>query len=99
VLAVDQDPLGKAAVRKSQDGEGEVWARPLYDGTQAVGLFNRGLRRTHVTVKWSDLGLSGKQGVRDLWQQKDLGEFSDRFTVEIPRRGAVLIRVGRKNGE
>ncbi|HLJ57810.1 MAG TPA: putative Ig domain-containing protein [Chthonomonadaceae bacterium] len=44
VLAVDQDPLGKQARRVKEDkARGiEVWARPLFDGTIAVGLFNRG---------------------------------------------------------
>jgi alpha-galactosidase len=44
VLAVDQDALGKQAKRvgdKGNDGT-EVWAKPLADGTVAVGLFNRG---------------------------------------------------------
>jgi alpha-galactosidase len=44
VLAVDQDPLGKEARRVKEDTKAgiEIWARPLADGTTAVGLFNRG---------------------------------------------------------
>jgi alpha-galactosidase len=44
VLAVDQDSLGKEATRVKEDTEAgiEIWARPLADGTIAVGLFNRG---------------------------------------------------------
>ncbi|HEY1684835.1 MAG TPA: putative Ig domain-containing protein [Tepidisphaeraceae bacterium] len=44
VLAIDQDPLGKEARRIAVDEQAgtEVWARPLADGTMAVGLFNRG---------------------------------------------------------
>ena len=41
-LDVNQDPLGKPAGRISQDGDLEVWARPLFDGTMAVGLVNAG---------------------------------------------------------
>jgi alpha-galactosidase len=99
VLAVNQDSLGKAATRKAQQGVAEVWARPLEDGTLAVGLFNRGLKRLWVTAEWSDLGLKGTQPVRDLWQQKDLGAFTDRFKVEIPRHGAVLLKVGGPAGK
>jgi alpha-galactosidase len=40
VLAVHQDPLGRAADRVSKQDELEVWARPLADGSLAVGLFN-----------------------------------------------------------
>ena len=41
VLAVNQDVLGKPAGRLSSDGWMDVWARPLADGSMAVGLFNR----------------------------------------------------------
>ena len=41
VLAINQDPLGKAAGRVWADNWTQVWARPLADGTMAVGLFNR----------------------------------------------------------
>ncbi len=42
VIDVNQDPLGKQARRVAQVGQTEVWARPLFDGTTAVGLLNRG---------------------------------------------------------
>ena len=70
VLAVSQDPLGKQARRIAKDGSREVWARPLVDGTMAVGLFNRGTEPATVKVTWSQLKLAGPQPVRDLWQQR-----------------------------
>jgi len=42
VLAVNQDPLGKAAVRVAVDNKIEVWSKTLTDGSQAVALINRG---------------------------------------------------------
>jgi len=95
VLDVDQDPLGKAASRIWQRERLEVWARPLWDGTMAVGLFNRGLRDAKMTVKWSELGLTGRQMVRDLWLHKDVGEFTGSFSARVPSHGALLIKVGR----
>ena len=93
VLAVDQDPLGRQAARVSQNGQLEVWAKDMEDGSKAVGLFNRGYGGSPVTVNWSDLGLIGKQKVRDLWRQKDLGEFTDSFSASVPRHGVVLVRL------
>jgi alpha-galactosidase len=95
VLAVNQDPLGKPASQvHADDEEVEVWARDLSDGTKAVGLFNRGEMPNKVTAKWSELGITGKQLVRDLWRQKDIGDLDGEYTVEVPRHGAVMIRVG-----
>ncbi|HUV03956.1 MAG TPA: NPCBM/NEW2 domain-containing protein [Armatimonadota bacterium] len=94
VIAVNQDPLGLAAGRRAWVDQTEVWARPLWDGTMAVGLFNRGIEKMKVTAKWSDLGLEGKQPVRDLWRKRDLGGFDKSFTVEVPSHGAVLVKIG-----
>lgn len=95
VLDVNQDPLGKPAGRISQTGRTEVWARTLFDGTRAVGLFNRGPQPEMVKVTWKELNLSGPQPVRDLWQQKDLGERTDGFEVSVPPHGAVLVKIGK----
>lgn len=94
VLDVNQDPLGIQANRKSREAFVEVWARPLWDGTIAVALFNRYFERMDVTAKWSDLGISGKQPVRDLWLQKDLGSFDGAFTASVPAHGAIMLKIG-----
>jgi alpha-galactosidase len=93
VLAVDQDPLGKAAMTVATQGDARVYAKDLADGSKAVGLFNLGESETQVTVNWSDLKLKGKLHVRDLWRQKDLGKFKNSYTATVPRHGAVLIKV------
>jgi alpha-galactosidase len=93
VLEVSQDALGKQAARISKDGETEVWAKKMSDGSMAVGLFNRSEGPMDVTSKWDDLGLSGKHRVRDLWRQKDIGEFDTTFTANVPRHGVCLMRV------
>jgi alpha-galactosidase len=95
VLAVNQDPLGQAAGRLRGDGRMDVWVRKLSDGTVAVGLFNRAPIAMPIGVKLSELGLSGVQPVRDLWQHKDLPSARDGISMTIPRHGAVLLKVGR----
>ena len=95
VLAVHQDVLGKAADRISKKDELEVWSRPLSDGSVAVGLFNRDEMDMKVGVKWSELGISGKQKVRDLWRQKNLGSFDDEFSTVVPRHGTIFVKISR----
>jgi alpha-galactosidase len=93
VIEVDQDPLGKPGHRLSKAEDLEVWMKEMEDGTRAVGLFNRGATAATVTAKWSELGLSGKQIVRDLWRQKDLGAFEGQFQAPVPRHGVVLVQL------
>ncbi|MGB9626911.1 MAG: hypothetical protein ACPMAQ_18820 [Phycisphaerae bacterium] len=47
-------------------------------------------------ARWSDLGLTGRRIVRDLWCQEDLGTFEDRFEASVPRHGVVLVRIRSK---
>jgi alpha-galactosidase len=95
VIAIDQDPLGHPAVRISKEGPLEVWEKDLEDGSKAVGLFNLGDGwRSPMTVKFSDLGITGKQTVRDLWRQQDLGQFDDAFTSEgVHHHGVLLLKI------
>ena len=95
VLAVDQDPLGKqGAAIPGTDAGTDIFVKDLEDGTKAVGIFNRGEMPNTITVNWSDLGLTGTQHVRDLWRQKDVGDMDGKYSVEVSRHGAVLIKVG-----
>jgi alpha-galactosidase len=93
VIEVDQDPLGKPGRRVAKDGDLEVWAREMEDGSKAVGLFNRGEGLAEVTALWADVGVQGGQRVRDLWRQKDLGVFTDAFKALVARHGVVMVRI------
>lgn len=93
VLAVNQDSLGRQALKVSQQDNLRIYAKPLEDGSTAVGLFNLGDKDAAVTATWSDLNLSGKRTVRDLWRQKDLGQFEGQFQMTVAPHGAELIKL------
>lgn len=95
VLAVDQDPLGMQGRQVKRDEFTQVWAKPLVDGSLAVGLFNLGEWEAPVSVLWSDLKIEGERTVRDLWRQKDIGKANDKFEARIPRHGAMLARLSK----
>jgi alpha-galactosidase len=96
VLSVSQDSLGDQAVEISRDGDARVYAKKMADGSKAVGLFNTGTNGTiTVTVKWSDLKISGSQNVRDLWRQKDLGRFKNDFSLPVAAHSAELVKISR----
>ena len=93
VLEVDQDPLGQQANLAYKDGEGEVWVKNMEDGSKAVGLFNRSTKEQTVKAPWEQLDINGKQRVRDLWRQKDLGTFEKVFESKVSSHGVVLVRM------
>ena len=93
VIAIDQDPKGVQGHRVWQEGPLQIWARPLADGSQAVGLFNGTEAAIDMTLEFKALGMPGQARVRDLWQHKDVGMMQGLFTTEIPQHGAVLVKV------
>jgi len=93
VIEVDQDPLGRQAYLAYKDGGREIWVKSMEDGSKAVGLFNRSAEELTVNAPWGQLGIYGKQRVRDLWRQKDLGTFQKNFEAKIPPHGVVLVRL------
>lgn len=98
VLALDQDPLGKQATIVYRNEENElILAKDLADGSKAVGLFNtENAGSKEIVLKWSDLKISGKYIVRDLWRQKDLGVFNGEVKGEVPEHGVLLLKIEKK---
>lgn len=107
VIAVNQDPLGKPGRLISDQAGIQAWAKPLEDGSIAVGLFNTAdFGKTpasyfrwgdetakNYTLDFSKLGLNGKYRLRDLWRQTDLGEFEGSFNTDVRHHGVVMIKI------
>ena len=93
VLAVNQDPLGRAAQRRSGLSQmSEIWTKELADGSLAVGFFNRTDKPVTVDVPWRDLKLPSEPQVRDLWLREDLGR-QRSFAADLPPHGCALLRL------
>jgi alpha-galactosidase len=95
LIAVDQDPLGIQGRRVRDDGAKEVWMKPLFDGSKAVVLFNRGSEAGKIRVAFEEIGLaaSGRALVRDLWQRADLGTFERSFEAPVGAHDVVVVRI------
>ena len=95
IIAVDQDSMGVAGRRVRNDGNLEVWARPLADGSRAVVLFNRSEKPADITAFWPEVGYpaSMRLEVRDLWEHTPLGSKTEKFTANVPAHGVVMVRL------
>jgi len=101
VIAVDRDSAGIQGTRVRVEGQGEVWMRPLNDGSRAVVLFNRGNSSATIGVRWTDIGGKRRDAleVRDLWKHESWGSSKGGFSAKVPAHGVVMIRVGRASGQ
>ena len=93
VIDVNQDALGKQARPLVMDDETLLLAKPMEDGSLAVGLFNLLEVPREVTVTWEQLGIEGKYRVRDLWRQRDVGELTGAYSAEVARHGVTFVRM------
>ncbi|MER5835799.1 ricin-type beta-trefoil lectin domain protein [Streptomyces sp. NPDC002130] len=93
LLGVNQDPLGAGGRRVRDDGNTEVFAKPLSDGSVAVGLFNRGAGATTVTTTAAQVGLSGGPfTLTDLWTG-GTSSTSGQISASVPAHGVAVFRV------
>jgi alpha-galactosidase len=95
VIEVDQDALGMEGHRVRKNGDLEVWAKQMKDRSRAVILFNRGATEAEISVAWEELGYPGRisASVRNLWEKKELGNFSGKFGAKVASHAVVMIRV------
>jgi len=95
VIEINQDVRGIQGHKVYDSGDVEVYNKTLRDGTTTVLMLNKGREPADITVTWDKIGLSGRQKVRDLWERKDLGRYTDSFTARnLQRHGHMLIKVG-----
>ncbi|MCW3846193.1 glycoside hydrolase family 27 protein [Sphingomonas sp. LB-2] len=95
VIAVDQDALGIQGRRVRDEGDLEVWSRPLADGGRAVILFNRSAAPAEIAVNWPEIGYPATLSaqVRDLWAHRDMGKAKGRYAATVAPHGTVMLRV------
>lgn len=84
VIAINQDPLGKQGFRVYQDGEREVFVKPLSGGDFAVCVLNASDRARATRMDWGQFQnhfatWETNYEIRDLWAKEDLGT-----TDELP---------------
>jgi len=93
LIAVNQDPLGAGGRRVRDDGNVEVFAKALADGSVAVGLFNRGSATATVSTTAAQVGLSGGSfTLTDLWTG-GTSTSSGQISASVPAHGVAAYRV------
>lgn len=98
VIDIDQDSLGKQGTIVRKTDTEFILKKPLDDGSMAVGLFNLTNEPRSISVSWNELGLNGKQAIRDVWRQSELGSSDQNFSTQVPAHGVILVRVKARGG-
>ena len=92
IIAIDQDPLGKAAERVVNEAGHQVFVRPLANGSHAVAILNSGDKAQRLSVSFKQLGLTGKYTVRDVWQHRDIARGATKWGGKVqPHETKVFV--------
>lgn len=95
LIAVNQDADGIQASRVRDDGDTEVWAKPLADGSVAVGLLNRGeAAAAEISTTAAEIGLpaAANYTMKELYSTA-VSNTTGRITASVPRHGLSVFRV------
>ncbi len=74
IIALNQDRLGKQCERKINTKTWNVFTKQLANGDYALAILNRWDKALDFRVLFSEVGLSGKYEIRDLWAHKIIGK-------------------------
>ncbi|WP_253765675.1 glycoside hydrolase family 27 protein [Goodfellowiella coeruleoviolacea] len=93
LLAVNQDRLGAGGRRVRDDGNTEVFAKPLSDGSVAVGLFNRGSGTATISTTAAQVGLAGEAfTLTDLWTGAT-STTTGQIAASVPAHGVAAFQL------
>ena len=97
VIAIDQDPGGVQGTLLSSSGNGQVWVKPLIDGSRAVALLNRGSSATRIETSATAVGLppASSYALRNVWTHTT-SSTRGSISVEAPAQSTVLLRVSTR---
>lgn len=106
LIAVDQDTLGRQATCYRDNGDYQIWVKPLANNEKAVCLLNKSDEKKTVLVDFNLLSQinSGRRGggvsfqnyqIRDLWEHKDL-DVKENAYIELLPHSAKVYRFTKK---
>jgi alpha-galactosidase len=94
VIAIDQDPAGVQGTLVSSTGQGQVWVKPLADGSRAVALLNRGSSPARIRTSAVGVGMpaAARYQLRDVWRHVTRTS-GGPVGAEVGPQSTVLLRV------
>ena len=91
VIAINQDPLGKAAERKVFTDTHQIFVRELSNGSHAVALLNTADAPLRTTLNFASLGLAGRYAVRDVWRHAELSRKASSWKGTVLTHGTLVL--------
>lgn len=99
LITVNQSEFVYQARRLVDQGDLEVWARPLVSvnsGQVVAVLLNRSGQEQSMTLNLVDVGIDASRGyaMKDLWSKEEFPQSSnDSLTFVVPAHGVIALKI------
>ncbi len=99
LISINQDPLGHQAYKIYDEGNFEIWQKPLDNEEIAICLLNLENCEKEFTINWKSLKIKKFKGpylVKDVWRSQDLKDSESVIGISIPARDVVVYKLSKK---
>ena len=103
VIAVNQDKMGKQAIKFLDMGEKEVWVKFMENEELAICFMNRTDFEWNEAYAWDRLNIytdmpavrfgKNEYSIRDLWKHTEIGTTQKPTQLNIPPHGVLMVRL------
>ena len=96
MIAINQDPLGKQGFKIYDEGNFEIWQKPLKDGNMAICLLNLENDIKEFELQWKDIKIKNfkdEYEVFNVWEKRAEEDTPTNLMVTIPARDVVVYQL------
>ena len=93
LIALNQDTLYMQAYPCGKVNGCHILVKDIeqrYGNRRAFAIYNPDDTQKDVTINFADLDLNGNVKLRDVFQKKDMGTFTDQYEVTVPAHGTRI---------
>lgn len=91
IIAINQDALGKQAVRVLKNDVWQIFVKPLSNGDYAIGILNTSGKAQKADFNLSQFGISGKKLMKDVWTGKS-EKFKQKISINVASHETKVFR-------
>lgn len=97
IIKINQDEAFKPAELKLSDNSIDVLLKPLVDGSYAIGIVNKTDGVIFFKFNFSQLGLTGKYGIKNVWTGKTNLSAKENWAGSIESHETIVLIVKKSS--
>jgi len=92
-IAVNQDKLGIQGSKIYDEGDFEIWTKPLSKNEIAMIFFNRNEKEYTFNIDWKQLRINKVRDIFDIWKGKTIGNTNTIKSFTISGHSVIFCRL------